>query len=63
MRLPCPSDEAHQHQAQGFLKRTTVTTRDTLDQTTALVTSVSGNTISVAAKRDMRIQGSNVVSS
>lgn len=37
--------------------------RDTLDQTTALATTVSCNTTSVAVNQDVRIQGSNVVSS
>ena len=54
---------AHQHQEQGFLKKTTITTRDTLDQSTALATTLSGNTTSVAANQNVRIQGSNVVSS
>lgn len=56
-------DEAHQHTGRSSIfARTTVTTRDTLDQTTAQATTLSGKTVTVQAERDVTITGSNVVS-
>lgn len=55
-------DEAHQHTAQGFLNSTTRTTKDTLNDSTALGSTLSGNTVNIAAKRDVTVQGSSEVS-
>ena len=56
-------DEAHQHKGRSSLfSSKTTTTRDTLDQTTALGTTLSGTTATVRANQDIRVVGSNVVS-
>ena len=55
-------DDAHQQKSKGLLSRKTKTTRDTLDQTTAIASTFSGETVTLQAGNDMRIQGSNVVS-
>lgn len=55
-------DEAHRHKSRGFLSTKTISTRDTLDQTSALGTTLSGNTTTVLANQDIKVQGSNVVS-
>ena len=53
-------DEAHQHKEKGFLSSKTVTTRDTFDQTTALSSSFSGDSVALSAGNDLTVQGSNV---
>ncbi|HJV75948.1 MAG TPA: hemagglutinin repeat-containing protein [Noviherbaspirillum sp.] len=56
-------DEAHQHTGtSGMLSSTTITTRDTLDQTIAQGSTVSGNTVDIQAGRNIALAGSNVVS-
>jgi filamentous hemagglutinin len=55
-------DEAHQHVSKGFLSKTTTTTRDTLDTSTALASNFGGATVSLNASQDIDIKGSNVVS-
>ena len=55
-------DEAHQHKSQGFLSTKTITTRDTLDQTAAQGSTLSGNTAVIIANNDINLKGSNVVS-
>jgi filamentous hemagglutinin len=56
-------DEAHQHKGRSSaFSRKTITTRDTLDQTTAQASTFSGNTTTVLADRDINLTGSNVVS-
>ncbi|MBA3034013.1 MAG: hemagglutinin repeat-containing protein, partial [Gammaproteobacteria bacterium] len=55
-------DEAHQHTSKGFLSSKTVTTRDNLAETRALGTTLSGDSVSVEAGRDIHVSGSNVVS-
>jgi filamentous hemagglutinin len=56
-------DEAHQHKGKsGWFSSKTITTRDTLDQTTAQGTTVSGNTTVIAANHDLNLTGSNAVS-
>lgn len=56
-------DEAHQHKGRSSaLSSKTITTRDTLDQTSAQATTLSGNTTMVLAGRDINLTGSNVVS-
>jgi filamentous hemagglutinin len=54
-------DEAHQHSSKGFLSKKTTTTRDTLNETTALGTTLSGDTTTVLADQDISLKGSNVV--
>lgn len=56
-------DEAHRHKNEGFLSSTIVTTRNTLDQTQALGTSLSADTVTVLAGQDIAVKGSNVVAS
>lgn len=56
-------DEAHQHKGKsGWFSSKTITTRDTLDQTMAQGTTVSGNTTVIAANHDLNLTGSNAVS-
>ncbi len=56
-------DEAHQHKGRsGFLSSKTITTRDTLSETTAQGTTLSGDTTYVQAGQDIGVVGSNVVS-
>ncbi len=56
-------DEAHQHKGRsGFLSSKTITTRDTLAETTAQGTTLSGDTTYVQAGKDIGVVGSNVVS-
>ncbi len=55
-------DEAHQYKQRSLLSSTTITTRDTLDSTTALASTLSGDTTTLYAGRDIRVMGSNVVS-
>ncbi len=56
-------DEAHQHKGRSSaFSSKTITTRDTLDQTTAQATTFSGKTTTVLADRDINLTGSNVVS-
>lgn len=54
-------DEAHQHSETGFLSRTTRSTRDTLDATSSLASTLSGESTTLLAGQDIRITGSNVV--
>lgn len=54
-------DEAHRHSEKGFLSKTTRTTRDTIDDSSALASTFSGNTTTLLAGQDLRIKGSNVV--
>jgi len=56
-------DEAHQHTGRSSIfSSTTTTTRDTLDATTALGTTLSGQTATVLANQDIHVQGGNIVS-
>ncbi|MBP1315283.1 hemagglutinin repeat-containing protein [Herbaspirillum sp. 1130] len=56
-------DEGHQTSgSSGWLSKKTVTTRDQVDQSQASGSTVSGNTVSVAAGKDVNVTGSNVVS-
>ena len=55
-------DEGHRFEDNGFLSSTTTTTRDTLNQTSAQATTLSGKTSTVLANQNITIQGSNVVS-
>jgi filamentous hemagglutinin len=54
-------DEAQQHDEKTFLHRETITTRDTLDRTSAVGTSFGGATINLAAGSDIKITGSSVI--
>lgn len=55
-------DEAHQYKQRSLLSSTTITTRATLDSTTALASTFSGETTALYAGQDVRVTGSNVVS-
>ncbi|MEY4653451.1 MAG: putative hemagglutination domain, partial [Pseudomonadota bacterium] len=55
-------DEARQLTQRGTLSRTTTTTRHTLDDTAAVAGVLSGRTVSVQAGQDLRVTGSQVVS-
>lgn len=55
-------DEAHQYKQRSLLSSKTITTRDTLDSTTALASTLSGETTALYAGQDIRVMGSNVVS-
>lgn len=55
-------DEAHQHTSKGFLSKKTVTTRETLERTDSLGSAFSGNTVTLLAGQDIKIQGSSAVS-
>lgn len=56
-------DEAHQHKGRSSaFSSKTITTRDTLDQTTAQATTLSGKTATVLADQNINLTGSNVVS-
>jgi filamentous hemagglutinin len=55
--------EAHKASYRsGLFAKTTVTTRDALDQTTAVATTLSGDTTVVKAGQDLTVRGSHVVS-
>jgi filamentous hemagglutinin len=54
-------DEAHQHKEHGLLSSKTITTRDTLNETTVQATTFSGDTITVKANQDINVKGSNIV--
>lgn len=56
-------DEAHRYSQKGFFSSTTTTTRDTLDATTTLASTLSGDTVTLQSGRDILIKGSNVVAS
>jgi len=55
-------DEAHQYSSKGFLSNKTTTTRDTLDETTAVATTFSGQTVDLQAGNNLTLHGSNAVS-
>ncbi len=56
-------DEASHSQSRGsWGSKKTVATRDTLNETTALGTTFSGNTAAVQAGQDINLKGSNIVS-
>ena len=54
-------DEAHQHKGRSSaFSRKTITTRDTLDQTTAQATTFSGNSTTVLAGQDLTLRGATL---
>jgi len=55
-------DDASQSTESGFFSSKTITTRDTLNQTTALGTTLSVDTAMVFAGKDINVLGGNVVS-
>ena len=55
-------DEAHQYTSKGMLSTTTTTTRDTMARTSALGTTLSGDTATVLSGRDINVLGGNIVS-
>lgn len=55
-------DETHQHKGKsGMLSSKTYITRDILSETTAQAATLSGDTATVLAGRDITLQGSNLV--
>ena len=56
------ADDAHQSKSKGFLSSKTTNTRDTVIQTTALGSTLSGETATVIAGQDLNILGGNIVS-
>ena len=56
-------DEAHQHKGtSGWLSSTTITTRNTMSDTTNQGTVLSGNTTNVQSGNDINVSGSDIVS-
>ena len=56
-------DEAHRHKGtSGWLSSTTITTRNTLSDTTNQGTVFSGNTTNVQSGNDINVSGSDIVS-
>lgn len=55
-------DEAHRSTSKGMFSTTTTTTRDTVAQTSALGTTLSGEAATVFAGRDINVLGGNIVS-
>ena len=56
------ADDAHQSKSKGFLSSKTTNIRDTVIQTTALGSTLSGETATVIAGQDLNILGGNIVS-
>lgn len=55
-------DEAHKHKGHsGGLSSLTITTRDTVNETSAVGTTFSGDTTSILAGQNITVKGSNVV--
>ncbi|PKE30568.1 filamentous hemagglutinin [Rahnella sp. AA] len=54
-------DERHQTTGSGFLSKTTTTTRDQFDITTAQSSNLSGDSITMIAGNNLLVQGSSVV--
>lgn len=55
-------DEAHEYKGKTGMSTRTLTTHDNINDTTALGTTFSANTTVLSANRDVRVSGSNVVS-
>ncbi len=56
-------DESHQYSgSNGALSRKTTTTRDTLDQTQAIGSQLSGQTVTINADKDINVTGSSIAS-
>jgi filamentous hemagglutinin len=56
-------DESHQYSgSNGALSRKTTTTRDTLDQTQAIGSQLSGQTVTLNADKDINVIGSSIAS-
>ncbi|MEK7415643.1 MAG: S-layer family protein, partial [Planctomycetota bacterium] len=56
-------DEDRKHTSRvDWLTKKTTSSHDTLDQTNALGSTLSGNTTTVLANQDIQVQGSNIVS-
>ena len=55
-------DEAHQVKKNGTFSDKTTTTRDGAEQTTAVASTFSGETVNLSAKCNIGVSGSNVVS-
>jgi filamentous hemagglutinin len=53
-------DEGYQSTHKGFLNSKTITTRDTLDRSSALGTSLGGDSVSLIAGNDIKVSGSTI---
>lgn len=53
-------DEGHQHTAKSFLHKELITTRDTLDRTSALASNLGGASVSLVAGNDLKVTGSAI---
>ena len=53
--------EQHKTKSKGFLSSSKTTTRDTLNEMTAIASTFSGDSTTLIADRDIAIKGSNVV--
>lgn len=53
-------DEGHQLNKKGFLNSTTIVTRDTLDQSSAIGSSFDGDTVKLVAGKDINVLGSGI---
>ena len=53
-------DEAHQQTGKSLFSKTTVTTRDQVNTTESVGSSITGQNVIVLAKRDINVQGSSL---
>jgi hypothetical protein len=53
--------EQHKTKSKGFLSSSKTTTRDTLNETSAIASTFSGDNVTLIADRDMAIKGSKIV--
>jgi filamentous hemagglutinin len=53
--------EQHKTTSKGFLSKKTTTTRDTLNDIDAVASTLSGDSVTLIANRDIGVKGSNVV--
>lgn len=54
-------DEAHQRKSKGLFSSKTTTTRDTLNETQSVASTLSADRIALSAGKDIAVKGSNVV--
>ncbi|WP_425251656.1 hemagglutinin repeat-containing protein [Janthinobacterium sp. NFX145] len=54
-------DEGHQHASKGFLNSKTITTRDAVQTSTALGTSLTGKSVDIVAGHDLKVAASSIL--
>jgi filamentous hemagglutinin len=54
-------DEGHQQTSKGFLSSKIITTRDTVQTSTALGTSLTGNSVDIVAGHDLKVAASSIL--